>query len=112
MSEPRATGSLYTGIHSRSFQHQQQLRQEQAESKATKLAEFAPDAGLVFDEIAKLRTEVAAEIVNLITVDMDKTDVKSVVVGLRLADQKLQSLNSRLKNILRVPKVELPDEDL
>lgn len=103
MLQPRATGNLYTGMTSQSFVKERQKRKDKRDTKAGIKADFAPDAHLVFGEIEKLRGEVSAELSNLIHVDTSETDVKSVVIGLRLADQKLVSLASRLNNILRLP---------
>lgn len=107
----RNDGFLYTGSNGISRgtvkeQRQQELRKKKLE-RENKRNELLPKADLVFNEITKLREEVANEITGLIHVDMSKTDVKSVVIGLRLADSKLTSLETRLKNVLRAKNADV-----
>ncbi len=102
---------LYTGSNGASRgtvkeQRRQDLRKKKIEREA-KRNELLPKADLVFHEIEKLKEEVAHEITNLIHVDMDKEDVKSVVIGLRLAESKLITLESRLKNVLRAKNADV-----
>lgn len=113
MQEPRATGSLYTGLHSQSFVKQHKKRLEDAEDKAGKQAELAPKADLVFAEITKERDLIAKELGNIIHIEMPEQDVKAAVLGLKLADQRLTALSRRLENILRLPKSkEIDDAEL
>lgn len=106
MSNERATGSLYTGLTSRSSQNQRIKRQKAKAEKQEVQAQLEPVEEMVFGEITKLKNEIAQEMGNLISIDLSKTDVKSVVLGLRLATSKLSSLEMRLKNVMRGREVE------
>lgn len=101
MANSRATGSLYTGTTSRSYIKQRDARQKRTTERLELQAQLEPHEAIVFGEIAALKTEIALEIVNLINADTDKEDVKSIVIGLRLATTKMTSLETRLKNVLR-----------
>lgn len=111
MSKPiRSDGVLYTGMNSRSFVEQKEKKVEQKEAKDSKRAQLQPYEEIIEQEIAKLRQEISLELADLIHVDMSKTDVKSVVMGLRLADSKLVSLRLRLSNIMRLQRKDLEIE--
>lgn len=101
MSDPRATGGLYTGLHSQSFGKQKQERRKRLATKQEQQAQLEPYEEIVLTEIVKLKTEIALELGNLIHVDTDKEDVKSIVIGLNLATRKMTSLEARLKNVMR-----------
>lgn len=89
---------LYTGATSASYA----TRKEAAnKAKLEKKAVLTPVAELVISEIQKERSVIANEIGNIIHVDMSETDVKATVLGLRLADQRLSLLQTRLQNILK-----------
>lgn len=101
---------LYTGVTSASMKVQQR-RKEQLEDKEAKQAFLSPTAELLMAEIKKDRDAIGAELGNLIHLEMTAEDVKATVLGLRLADQRLVSLQHRLVNILRRPKVKESDDE-
>ena len=101
MANPRSTGKLYTGLTSQSFAAQKLARTQRTKEREEVKAQLEPHEELVFGEIEKLKNEIAMELGNVITLDMDKEDVKSIVYGLRLATAKMTSLETRLKNVLR-----------
>lgn len=104
---------LYSGINSQTFKTEKEKREAKQEERSTKRAQLQPYEQIIEQEIAKLRQEIALELGDLIHADMKKTDVKSVVLGLRLADSKLVSLRARLSNILRKRQIdEVSDADL
>lgn len=97
----RTTGELYTGINSVSFQKSQEKKRVAESAKIAQQAELKPFAEDILKLADEVRKEIALELANLITVDTDKEDVKSVLIGLRLADSKFVSFKARLNNILR-----------
>lgn len=101
MANSRATGNLYTGTTSRSYIKQREVREKRTIERLEQQAQLEPHEAIVFGEIAALKNEIAMELGNVITLDMDKEDVKSIVYGLRLATSKMTSLETRLKNVLR-----------
>lgn len=105
---------LYTGMNSKSFVAEQVKKEDKRDQKETKRIQLQPYQELISTEISKLRDELSAELGNLIHIDTTEADVKSVVLGIRLADSKLVSLQIRLGNIVRqqarTAKKELDDE--
>lgn len=104
MDKPRTDSLLHTGMSSASFAKEKvkkEVRKEQAEATQ---AVLKPAGELIEKEIQKIRNEISSELSNLIHVDMSKTDVKSVVLGLRLADSKFNSLSMRMRKLLTVHK--------
>lgn len=101
MANSRATGSFYTGMSSQSFAKQREARQKRTIERQEIQAQLEPHEAIVFGEIAALKTEIALEVANVINLDTDKEDIKSIVYGLRLANEKMTSLEMRLKNVLR-----------
>ena len=113
MANSRATGNFYTGMSSQSFAKQREARKKRTIQHQELRSQLEPHEAIVFGEIAALKTEIALEIVNLINADTDKEDVKSIVIGLRLATAKMTSLETRLKNVLRkriAAETEVDDE--
>ena len=103
---PTAT-PVYSGMTSASFKKQVEKKKENQDERAGKQAQMIPAGKIIDIEISKIRTEIGLELANMINADTDKEDIKSIVIGLRLADAKLATLNLRLNNLLRVPKAKL-----
>lgn len=96
---------LYTGVTSASLKIAD-AKKERREVKDSQKAQLTPSAELILSEIKKERNLIASEIVNIIHIDMTEEAVKSSVLGLRLADARMLSLQNRLLNILRGSKKE------
>jgi hypothetical protein len=94
---PRNDSILGSGLSSVTSRRLAEASKKKTNSKKDVVARLKPEAELIFAEIKQARTELASEIANIIHMDMSKTDVKSVVLGLRLADTKLVNLENRLR---------------
>lgn len=94
---------LYTGMTSASFAKQVKAKKERASKKRVAKNELKPAVETILNQIAAERTAIANELANLIHLEMNPEDVKSTVLGLRLADQKLQNLERNIGNALRIP---------
>lgn len=93
---------LYTGVVGASSGLARKAKLEaQKKAKEDKRIKLEPYQEVVFAEIAKDRASIASEVMNLIHAEMSEADVKATVLGLRQADARLASLQSRLGNILR-----------
>lgn len=88
---------------SASFAKQKTLKKDKAEKKLDDLTKFLPAADVVFAEIQKDRDGVVEELKACIYNDAPAEELKAVLIGLRMYDQKLISLQKRLGNILRLP---------
>lgn len=97
----RSDTLLYTGMNSHIYDKQKAKKTEAQDDRANKRSQLQPYEQIIDSEVAKLRQEIALELGDLINVDMNEKDIKSIVLGLRLADSKLVSLRLRLSNIMR-----------
>lgn len=77
-------------------------KRKQRDEKDFNRAVLRPEVELIRIEIASLRSEIAKELINLIHVEMKPEDVKSAVIGLKLADSKLVKFELHLMKIMRV----------
>ena len=100
----RTDDVLYTGINSASFNKSQKAKSKRRAVRETQRIVLTPAGELLTTEIARERELIGKELANLIHVDTDKEDVKSIVVGLKMADSRLASLHQKLNNILREQK--------
>ena len=78
-------------------QQKDALQSKRREQKSTLL----PVAKLLDEKIDRIKSEISEELANLISVDTDKEDVKSIVIGCRLATQKVTRLQQELHAILK-----------
>lgn len=109
--KPQAT-TVYTGITSASFRKQLNKKLDSKDDKSSKQSQLRPAAEIVNKAINQLRTEIGLELANLINADTNEKDVKSIVIGLRLADQKMASLSLRINNLLRLPKSKALEDEV
>jgi len=103
MSKGRSDGILYTGITSASFAKQVEAKKERASKKRVAKNELKPAVETILNKLAEERENIAKELGNLIHLEMSPEDVKATVLGLRLADQRLQNVERSIGNALRVP---------
>jgi len=94
---------LYTGMTSASFAKQVEAKKERASKKRVAKNELKPSIEAIFKILAEERATVAGELANLIHLEMKPEDVKSTLLGLRLADARLQSIERKIANALRIP---------
>ena len=95
---------LYTGLTSASSRRLQDKKKQDKEAKQAKRNELVPKADIVLKELEKERLTIAKELGNLIHLEMNEQNIKATVLGLRMADQRLVSVITRLNNILRKKK--------
>ena len=98
---PRNDSALITGMSSATSRKLEAKRAEEKQAKAEQGAKLRPHAEIVLEECKQAREEISHELGNLIHVDMTGTQVKQIVLALRLADSKIVSLQKRLINKLK-----------
>ena len=92
---------LYTGVTSVS-KPKETPRQIQAEENEQKHRKLKLASEVVFPELEKERVAIASLMGTLIHTEMSEQDIKATVLGLRIADQRVVALTTRLKNIMNV----------
>lgn len=96
------TSDLYSGLNSQSFVKQEEKKDVSKKQKALKRSELQPKADIVLDEIAKEKKDIPNKIWKLTTGESSEESVRAVLGALKLYDTYLDTLSSRLKNVLRV----------
>jgi len=100
----RNDGILYTGMTTASFAKNRELRRKRQAERQEIQMQLTPAGEILVEEIKRQRVTIAAEIGNLIHLEMKEADIKIAVLGLRLADNRMLALESRLKKLLREAK--------
>jgi hypothetical protein len=82
----------------------QAVKKERTEAKQELRAILSPDAELVRDEITRMRGEIKDMLRSLVNPSTPLEDVKTLILGLNIADQKIVEFHNRLNLIMKVPK--------
>lgn len=107
----RDDSSLYSGMTSSQTQRLIERRAKVKSKKAEKKSVLLPVAELVNTEIDNQLNAINSEIMNIIHADMSEADVKSTVIGLRLAHSRMLSLKNSFKSILRTTTPEEVEDE-
>lgn len=96
----RNDGILYSGQTSASRKAEKELKKQI--EKAENRRKLAPSADVVLDMLEKERTSLQKKLLSYITTETPEEYLKAVVMSLKLYDEYLASLETRLSNILRL----------
>lgn len=102
----RNDAALYTGMTSASMStvtytkeaEKRTRRKELTNKKAQEIKPFAEEITELFE---KERKSIGLEIANLIHVDSTEAEIKSAVIGLRLANDRIKKLQVSIEKVLR-----------
>lgn len=94
---------LYTGATSASYAKTR--REVENTEKLEKQSKILPVAKLIDEEIARHREVISKELGNIIHIEMSEQDVKATVLGLRLADARMMSLQNSLRAIVKAKPI-------
>lgn len=98
----RSDAMLNTGLTSNQAAVQRARRDARTSEKEIKRNRLLPVAEIINDELDRILVEVAKDGISAIHADMNKEDVKSIILGTRLAEKHILNMRTRLNNILRV----------
>ena len=107
----RDDSSLYTGINSASFNKSQAQKKERQVKRAIQKAALTPAGEIINAEFEKEKLAIALKLGELINIDMDKEDIKSVLLGLREAQARVSRLQDRILKMLKEQPQEESDEE-
>lgn len=102
---------LYSGLTSASFNKAYRAKARRQADREKQKSYLEPSAELIKVEIQKTKDQIATDTLGLIQLDADKDDIKSLLVGARLAQKHIAQLEQRLLNILRTPKSQEKKKD-
>ena len=108
----RTDERLFSAMHSRSFAKSQTEKKTRVHDRAVLQSKLRPMGEIVLAEIQKERRAIGDEIANLIHLEMSPEDVKATVIGLKIADKRMVSLQTSLNNLLRKPKKAKDEADV
>lgn len=97
----RDDSTLYSGLSSASFAKNKKLKQRNLAKREEQHKQLSPAGELIRAEFAKEFVALGQDLGDLIGVDTDKEDVKSVMIGANLAKKRLMSVQTRILKILR-----------
>ena len=98
---PRNDSTLHTGMTSQQASKVRERRLKTKEEKEIKKSVLLPAGTLVDTEIKKHITSIRDELRGAIDINMEENDIKSLVLGLRLAESKMLQLNVSIQNLLK-----------
>lgn len=107
----RDDSSLYTGLTSNASKVARARRQKAKDTKEAQRGKLMTAYDIVNAEITRTQEEIQDESRTLIRSDMTDREVKTVRLGLMLAEDRMIALRVRLNNLMREPK-KAKDEDL
>lgn len=96
--------ALYTGMTSNASKEARAERLKAQQAKEVKRNALLPVAELINVEILKIRNEIADELRKAVTLETTEAELKALVLGLKLADERIAVLKTRLDGMLRKPK--------
>jgi len=101
----RATGDLFTGIHSVRAQEVAKQRDDRRQSRTVARVELGNDAQSVIDLIAAERAGLPKKLWDLVTTADTKETVEAKKNALKLYDSYLAGLHNKVATILKKPLV-------
>lgn len=92
---------LYTGMTSRTAQVVNEERKKMKAEKELKKSTVLPVGDIIIEEIDKQINSLNRELANLIEADTTPEDVKSILLSIRMTNNKLVEMKTVFTNILR-----------
>lgn len=99
---PRNDSLLYTGLNSRAFVEQRKARRNATKQKSEARSQLIPKATIVLDMIKAERDQLRHDVGELITLKTSEREIKNLKISYGFADTRLASLETKIKNTLRL----------
>jgi len=109
----RDDSTLYTGMTSTEGKKARQARKEAQRKKEKVRGQLMPAAEIVGREVVKIREEIRDELRNAVDLKITEPELKALVMGLKIAEDRVGALKTRLDTIMRTPQFkEIEDDEL